>query len=72
MVNGLVNSGEKSAQVLALNLVRKWVKTNYVAFSQTNGTMFEKYDAEKVTKTKLLQYSMNDIKIVLKFLKYNA
>ena len=48
VVSGLIKSGEDSAKLLGLNLVKKWVKINYIAFSQTNGTMFEKYDAEKV------------------------
>ena len=47
-VNGLMNCGTKSSKALAINLVKKWINTNYVAFTQTNGTMFEKYDAQKV------------------------
>ena len=50
VVTGLMKSGEKSSEQLGINLVKKWIKSNYIAFSQTNGTMFEKYDAEKVSK----------------------
>ena len=48
VVKGLLNSGDKSANSVALHVVKKWVKSNYIAFLQTNGSMFEKYDAEKV------------------------
>ena len=43
-----MKSGEKSAQNLALNLIKKWVRSNYIGYVQSNGTMFEKYDANKV------------------------
>ena len=43
-----MKSGDKYAQLLALNLIKKWVRSNYIGYVQTNGTMFEKYDAEKV------------------------
>ena len=47
-ITGLMKSEEKTAQRLALNLIKKWVRSNYLGYIQTNGTMFEKYDAEKV------------------------
>ena len=43
-----MNCGTVSSKSLAINLVKKWITTNYVAFTKTNGTMFEKYDAQKV------------------------
>ena len=43
-----MNCGTELSKSLAMNLVKKWINANYVAFSQTNGTMFEKYDAQKV------------------------
>ena len=52
-----MKNGEKSAELLGINLVKKWIKSNYIAFSQTNGTMFEKYDAEKVGKG-IIMYSL--------------
>ena len=48
VITALMKSGDKSAQIVAKNLVRKWVKSNYVSYMETNGTMFEKYDANKV------------------------
>ena len=43
-----MKSREKSAQQFALNLISKWLRSNYLGYVQTNGTMFEKYDAKKV------------------------
>ena len=43
-----MKSREKSAQQFALNLISKWLRSNYFGYVQTNGTMFEKYDAKKV------------------------
>ena len=43
-----MNCGTVSSKSLAINLVKKWITTNYVAFTKTKGTMFEKYDAQKV------------------------
>ena len=51
VVEGLMKSGEKHAEILGRNLVKKWVKSNYIAYIQTNGTMFEKYDAQKVRES---------------------
>ena len=43
-----MNCGTELSKSLAMNLIKKWINANYVAFIQTNGTMFEKYDAQKV------------------------
>ena len=61
-----MESGEKSAQILALNLIKKWLRSNYIGYIQTNGTMFEKYDAEKVRVkiNKLIVYKLKIIKII--------
>ena len=51
-----MNCGTVSSKSLAINLVKKWINTNYVAFTKTNGTMFEKYDAQKVLFSKYEGY----------------
>jgi len=48
VITGLMKSREKSAQQFALNLISKWLRSNYIGYVQTNGTMFEKYDAKKI------------------------
>ena len=48
IVTGLENTKETEGQELAKNLVQKWVKNAYVAFRQSNGKIFEKYDVEQV------------------------
>ena len=47
-MTGLENTKETEGQELAKNLVQKWVKNAYVAFRQSNGKIFEKYDVEQV------------------------
>lgn len=47
VIQGLDRTYDLNAQLVAYNLASKWVLTNYVGFSRT-GTMFEKYDAEKL------------------------
>ena len=49
IVTGLENTKETEGEELAKKLVQKWVKNNYVAYKQSNGKMFEKYDAEQVS-----------------------
>ena len=48
IVTGLENTKDDAAKKLALDLVQKWVKNNYVTFVQSKGKMFEKYDVEQV------------------------
>ena len=57
-----MKSEEKSAQNLALNLIKKWVRSNYIGYVQSNGTMFEKYDAKKVKYIFQLFEIINKIK----------
>ena len=59
-----MKSGEKSAQNLALNLIKKWVRSNYIGYVQSNGTMFEKYDAKKV------KYFLLSFEIVKKYIDF--
>ena len=33
---------------MELDVVRKWVKNNFVTFEDTSGLMFEKYDVRRV------------------------
>ena len=47
-MTGLENTNDDAAKKLALVLVQKWVKNNYVAYVQSKGKMFEKYDVEQV------------------------
>ena len=47
-----MNCGTELSKSLAMNLIKKWINANYVAFIQTNGTMFEKYDAQKVLSSR--------------------
>ena len=48
-MTGLENTNDDAAKKLALDLVQKWVKNNYVAYVQSKGKMFEKYDVEQVS-----------------------
>ena len=48
IATGLENTKETEGEQLALDLVQRWVKNNYVAYQQSKGKMFEKYDAETV------------------------
>ena len=48
IATGLENTKETEGEQLALDLVQRWVKNNYVAYQQSKGNMFEKYDAETV------------------------
>lgn len=45
IVEGLVKSGSKDAQLLAEDIAVKWIRTNYVTYMKT-GAMHEKYDVE--------------------------
>ena len=45
---GRLLTKETEGEQLALDLVQRWVKNNYVAYQQSKGKMFEKYDAETV------------------------
>ncbi|BES99965.1 trehalase (brush-border membrane glycoprotein) [Nesidiocoris tenuis] len=47
LIQGLQRLGTREAEEMAANLAAKWVYTNYRGF-QTEGKMFEKYNAEKV------------------------
>ena len=47
-MTGLENANEEDGKKLALDLVQKWVKNNYVTYVQSKGKMFEKYDVEQV------------------------
>ena len=38
----------KAAESVELDVVRKWVKNNFVTFEDTSGLMFEKYDVRRV------------------------
>jgi neutral trehalase len=49
IVSGLENTKETEGEQLAVDLVQKWVKNNYVAYLQSKGKMFEKYDVEQVS-----------------------
>ena len=62
-----MNCGTVSSKSLAINLVKKWITTNYVAFTKTKGTMFEKYDAQKVLFSKYEGYFRYGYKCIIFF-----
>ena len=53
VVTGLEKSGYGPAKELALNIVKRWVKNGYLAYTETKehsgkSIFFEKYDTNKV------------------------
>lgn len=50
LISGLSNTGDPEAAELAFDLAQKWVRNNWLTYTQTNKTMFEKYDVEQVIK----------------------
>ncbi len=45
LVTALENTGDPEGQALALDLVKKWVKNNYMTYmSDDKKAMYEKYD----------------------------
>ena len=67
LITGLTNTGDPVAEELALELAQKWVRNNWVAYMQTNKTIFEKYDVEQVSLRRhawpysiLIRYFTND------------
>lgn len=46
IVEGLVMSGSEEAKLLAKDIAKKWIRTNYIVYKKVNA-MHEKYDVTK-------------------------
>ncbi len=47
-MTGLENTGLPDGHALALELVEKWIRNNYVSYQQSGKKMFEKFDVQRV------------------------
>ena len=48
MITGLDNTGDPEASEMALELARRWIMNNYVAYNQSGSKIFEKYNVEQI------------------------
>ena len=61
VITALENTGEPDAAQMALDIVKKWMKNNWLSWKQSDHAIFEKYDVKRVriSKENRLQGQVN-------------